>query len=87
MFYVELLDTEDEVQSEINKSISEIHKSAQNLSKNTKSLSRDLENLTNSLVASKIISEPIECMKSSDFQSEVDCFAPPEKISEQQYGR
>ena len=87
MFYVDLIDSEEDVQSEINKSISEIHKSAQNLSKNTKSLSKDLANLTNSLVASENISEPIKCTKRSNFQSEVDCFTPAEKRSGQQSGR
>ena len=86
MFYVDLVDAENDIESEINKSISEIHKSAQNLSKNTKSLSNDLENLTNSLIVTEENSEPISCDESFDFLPGVDCLPPPEKTVEQKSG-
>jgi len=84
MFYVDLDEAEDDIESEINKSISEIHKSAQNLSKNTKSLSKDLENLTNSLLVTEENSEPMKCSEPLDFLSAVDCLPPAEQTPEQQ---
>ena len=77
MFYVDLEDTNDDIESEINKSISEIHKSAQNLSKNTKLLSKDLEILTSSLpVTEEENWEPMQSSNPLDLQSPVDCFPP-----------
>ena len=86
MFYVDLIDPEDDVHNEINKSISEIHKSAQSLSKNTKSLSEDLQHLNDFLVAGEKSPEPMDCTKSY-FRPEIDCFTPTEKRLELQSER
>ena len=79
MFYVDLEETNDEdIEGEINKSISEIHKSAQNLSKNTESLSKDLETLTNTITVKEDNSEEVEC-NTLDCQSAVDCLPSVEE--------